>query len=140
VPVARELNRNDNPDHACSCASYNTTHAVLQVLRKHQQVIIGLLQAILNDPFCEWTVGGGSGAKHNRSAKGKTERPTSGASNPRALAALAGVQGRIQGVLAGAKLKRCRQMTVDAQVDFLLKEAQEVDNLSRMFIGWLPFL
>ena len=53
---------------------------------------------------------------------------------------VAGVQGRLQGVLAGAKLKRCRQMTVDAQVDFLLQEAQEPDNLSRMFIGWLSFM
>jgi phosphatidylinositol kinase/protein kinase (PI-3 family) len=114
--------------------------AVLHVLRKHQQVIVGLLQAILNDPFCEWTVCGPLGSKTARAAKSRNRRPASGAVNARALVAMAGVHGRIQGVLAGARQKRCRPMTVDAQVDFLLEEAQEADNLSRMFIGWLPFL
>ena len=112
---------------------------MLHVMRKHQQVIVGLLQAILNDPFCEWTATSALSKTSRAGAKNKPSRPT-GAGNPRALAALASVQGRLQGVLAGAKLTRCRQMTVDAQVDFLLAEAQEPDNLARMFIGWLSYM
>ena len=113
-------------------------HAVLQTLRKHQQVIVGLLQAIVNDPFVEWEQGGGKSG--GRFSKSKSGRNASGASNPKAQQAMAAIQGSLNGVLAGARRQRCRPMTVDAQVDFLLKEAQDIDKLSRMFFGWLPFL
>ena len=68
-------------------------HAVLGVLRKHQQVIVGLLQAILNDPFCEWAPGGGGlgGAKSRMGGKSRAARPASAAAaNPQALIAMAG--------------------------------------------------
>lgn len=105
----------------------------MHVMRKHQPVIVGLLQAIVTDPFWDWAA---PNAKPARGApRGKAPR----ASNRRALQALAGVQGRLQGVLAGAQQLRCRPMTVDAHVDFLLAEAQALENLARMFIGWLPY-
>jgi phosphatidylinositol kinase/protein kinase (PI-3 family) len=111
--------------------------AALRVLRTHQQVIVGLLQAIVSDPFIEWTKSSAPKIGRNRlkpSGGGEDE------ANPRALAAMMSVQGKLQGVLAGGKLTPCRQMTVAAQVDYLLNECQDIDNLSRMYIGWLPFL
>lgn len=116
--------------------------AVMHVLRKHAPVIVGLLQAILADPFVEWTAASAF-PKSSRAGRPRGGRPQSGgaiAVNQHAAKAMATVQGRLQGVLAGARSKRCRPMTVDAHVDFLLAEAQEAANLSRMFIGWLPFM
>jgi phosphatidylinositol kinase/protein kinase (PI-3 family) len=110
---------------------------VLAVLRSNQQVIMGMLQAIVNDPFIEWT-----NSKATGSAKlGRNKpKPVEDAAKRQAVAAMASVQGKLQGVIAGGKLTPCRQMTVSAQVDFLLNESQDIDNLSRMYIGWLPFL
>lgn len=113
--------------------------AVLETLRKHQQVIVGLLQAIASDPFVEWeqqNAAGRSGGRLGRSNRSST----STAGNAKAQQAMAVIQGSLQGVLAGAKRHRCRPMTVDAQVEFLIKEATDTDKLSRMFFGWLPFL
>ena len=112
---------------------------MLETLRKHQQVIVGLLQAIASDPFVEWeqqNAAGRSGGRLGRSNRSST----STAGNAKAQQAMAVIQGSLQGVLAGAKRHRCRPMTVDAQVDFLIKEATDTDKLSRMFFGWLPFL
>jgi hypothetical protein len=65
-------------------------------------------------------------------------QPADTTGNPRALVAMAAIQGKLQGVLAGGKLKPCRQMTVAAQVDFLINEAQDIDNLTRMWFPWMP--
>jgi phosphatidylinositol kinase/protein kinase (PI-3 family) len=113
-------------------------HAVLQTLQRHQQVIVGLLQAIVNDPFVEWEQGGAKNKAGSRMSKSKTGCNVKG--NLKAQQAMAVIQGSLQGVLAGAKRQPCRPMTVDAQVERLLTEAQDVDKLSRMFFGWLPFL
>lgn len=101
---------------------------------------MGLLQAIVNDPFIEWTNSKAAGGA--KTGRGKPKAPTvaEDAAKMQAVAAMASVQGKLQGVIAGGKLTPCRQMTVAAQVDFLLNECQDIDNLSRMYIGWLPFL
>lgn len=96
---------------------------------------MGLLQAIVNDPFIEWT---NSKAKIGRGKSSKA--PAEDAAKQQAIAAMASVQGKLQGIIAGGQLTPCRQMTVPAQVDFLLNECQDIDHLSRMYIGWLPFL
>lgn len=101
---------------------------------------MGLLKAIVNDPFIEWTTSKvPNGGKVHRS-KGKTANVADDAAKRQAVAAMSSVQGKLQGVIAGGKLTPCRQMTVPAQVDFLLNECQDIDNLSKMYIGWLPFL
>jgi phosphatidylinositol kinase/protein kinase (PI-3 family) len=118
----------------------SSLHAVLQTLQRHQQVIVGLLQAIVNDPFVEWEQGGATNKGGSRMSKSKTGRNAPGKGNSKAQQAMAVIQGSLQSVLAGAKRQPCRPMTVDAQVELLLKEAQDLDKLSRMFFGWLPFL
>lgn len=100
---------------------------------------MGLLQAIVNDPFIEWTNSKAPGGAKVANAKRKTPPPED-AAKKQAVAAMASVQGKLKGVIAGGKLTPCRQMTVPAQVDFLLNECLDIDNLSRMYIGWLPFL
>ena len=109
-------------------------HAVMQVLRNNQQAIVGLLQAIVSDPFIDW-VNVDSSSKLGR-PKLKAQQSEEGKS--KALAAMATVQGRLQGVLAGARSQPCRHMTVPAHVDFLLTEAQDIELLCRMWWGWLP--
>eukprot|EP00892_Ulva_mutabilis_P006464 jgi/Ulvmu1/418/UM001_0425.1 len=111
-----------------------TCEAVMQVLRSNQQAIVGLLQAIVSDPFIDW-VNVDSSSKLGR-PKLKAQQSEEGKS--KALAAMATVQGRLQGVLAGAQSQPCRHMTVPAHVDFLLNEAQDIELLCRMWWGWLP--
>lgn len=101
---------------------------------------MGLLQAIVNDPFIEWTNSKAAGGSKFGGGKRKTPTGAEDAANRQAVAAMASVQGKLQGVIAGGKLTPCRQMTVQAQVDYLLNECQDIDNLSRMYIGWLSFL
>jgi phosphatidylinositol kinase/protein kinase (PI-3 family) len=113
---------------------------VLRVLRNNQQVIMGLLQAIVNDPFIEWMNSKAAGGGKVGRGRLKSSHVAEDAARRQAVAAMASVQGKLQGVIAGGRLTPCRQMTVSAQVDFLLNECQDIDNLSRMYIGWLPFL
>lgn len=101
---------------------------------------MGLLQAIVNDPFIEWTTSKATGAAKVARGRLKAQTVAEDAAKKQAVAAMASVQGKLQGVIAGGKLTPCRQMTVPAQVEFLLNECQDIDNLSRMYIGWLPFL
>lgn len=108
--------------------------AVMKVLRSNQQAIVGLLQAIVSDPFIDW-VNVDASSKLGR-PKLKAQQSEEGKS--KALAAMATVQGRLQGVLAGAQSQPCRHMTVPAHVDFLLNEAQDIELLCRMWWGWLP--
>ena len=74
------------------------TPAVLHVMRAGQRPILGVLQAITSDPFVEWTGGGHGGGFKPRTGRAKSNTGASGGatSNPRALAAMAGVRGRLQ--------------------------------------------
>ncbi|KAK9858004.1 hypothetical protein WJX84_009412, partial [Apatococcus fuscideae] len=77
-----------------------------------------------------------------RRFKAKLKGETAGGSAPSG-----GSAGQIRGVAeagqnqsSATSLPAARQWTVEEQVDLLLRQATSLDNLSRMYEGWMPWI
>uniref|UniRef100_A0AC34R4Y1 Non-specific serine/threonine protein kinase n=1 Tax=Panagrolaimus sp. JU765 TaxID=591449 RepID=A0AC34R4Y1_9BILA len=94
----------------------------LQQLRDNCEVIVGVASTLIHDPVSTFA------AKCQKA----------GSDNNRHFAAETAIS-RLKEKLAGRGLSM-HVMTAEQQVDKLFQEATDVDNLSRVFIGWMPFI
>lgn len=100
---------------------------------------MSVLQAIVHDPFISWK-DARPPQQAGRLGGGKAKRGRDPSQEEWAgLKALATIEGRLAGVLAGAQSQRTQQMTVQGHVDFLIREATDSKQLARMFFGWSPY-
>jgi FKBP12-rapamycin complex-associated protein len=86
---------------------------LLTLLRKNASQIVGVLSVFTYDPLRQWSVGN-SGEKTEAMA----------------------IIDRIKDKLDGNDFPGVRQLTVEQQVERLVKEATAVENLCGMFKGW----
>jgi serine/threonine-protein kinase ATR len=96
-----------------------------QVLRQHKGALMTSAETFLADPLVEWTKGSSSRSDEQGA--------------PAAQDALATIEGRLSGTLAGVASTPCLQLSVEGQVAALLAEAMNHENLGRMYIWWMPW-
>jgi ataxia telangiectasia mutated family protein len=90
----------------------------LEHLRENAQVLIGISSLLLHDPVSTF--------KEQSQSKGQP-----------LFAEMAIL--RLREKLAGRDLTYS-EMTAEQQVTQLIKTARDPENLSRMFVGWMPFI
>ena len=88
---------------------------------------MSVLETFLHDPLCEW----------NRNNKNLIDSED----NPIAVKALLAIDKKLQGyVSSSSSLESRLPLSVSGQVSLLIDEATSLENLSRMYIGWAPYL
>ena len=99
------------------------THT-LQQLRDNGQVICGVASTLLHDPVSTFAA--------------KPIGNNMDGNQPRHFVAETAIS-RLKEKLAGRGLS-LQVLTAEQQVDKLLQEATDVENLCRVYVGWMPFI
>ncbi|CAH2044014.1 unnamed protein product, partial [Iphiclides podalirius] len=132
----------------------STCESVMQVLHRHRDSVMAVLEAFVHDPLLNWrlvddgrrSVAGstfssdiGSYSLPSRSRARlhcePLEMPPDANLNKRALAILS----RVRDKLTGRDCPRSGPLEVPQQVDMLIKLATDNENLCQCYIGWCPF-
>ncbi|KAL1406340.1 hypothetical protein Q8F55_008039 [Vanrija albida] len=92
----------------------------MDILRSNQGSLMSVLEAFVHDPLVEWT-------KSSRSKERDVQKQADKNLNP--------IKKKLRGVSLGDT-----EMTVPNQVEYLIKEATSIVNLSLMYVGWAPWL
>ena len=88
---------------------------------------MSVLETFLYDPLCEWTP-----SKSNNHGSGEIE-------NEMAVKTLKTIEGKLKGYTQSSQ-KFGFPLSTPGQVSELIKQATNVENLCRMYIGWAPFM
>lgn len=114
----------------------------MEVMRQNSETIITILEVLLYDPLYEWTIS--PAEAYSRQCSNETDA-TSGNSlsnsdedkiyvNVTAERALLRLKQKLHGTEEGGP------SSVEGQVEKLLQQARDPSNLSRLFVGWQPYL
>ncbi|CAM6089350.1 unnamed protein product [Calypogeia fissa] len=97
----------------------------LSVLRSHRETLMSVLETFIHDPLVEWT-------KSHKSSGVEVQ-------NPHAQKAIANIEARLEGVVVGVAAAPSLPLSVEGQVHRLIAEAVSLENLSKMYIWWMPW-
>ncbi|KAG6548304.1 hypothetical protein Mapa_010357 [Marchantia paleacea] len=97
----------------------------LSVLRLHRETLMSVLETFLHDPLVEWT-------KSHKSSGVEVQ-------NPHAQRAIANIEARFEGVVVGVGAAPSLPHSVEGQAHRLIEEAVSHQNLSKMYIWWMPW-
>ena len=101
-------------------------------MRKRKDVLMSALRPFYFDPLLDW--------------KGKTSKTESGeVVNTMAVNTLKNIESKLSGLISisersAAVNPNSLALSVAGQVQYLIKEATSHENLSKMYIGWAPYL
>jgi phosphatidylinositol kinase/protein kinase (PI-3 family) len=95
---------------------------VLNILRKERDVILMLLESFIHDPLIEWNMYPSSNPNSNM--------------NPYALK----IWKKIKWKLEGRDPDPTKKLSIPDQVDFIIKQAMDIENLSLMYEGWTSWV
>ncbi|KAK9679778.1 hypothetical protein K7432_016161 [Basidiobolus ranarum] len=95
----------------------------LKLLRNNRESLMCVLETFIHDPLCEWS-------------KKKPSSMTSGeVENEHAVRSLQTIDHKLQGLVqAGFPL------SIEGQVDELIRQATDASNLFKMYIGWAAYM
>ncbi|KAJ1949327.1 serine/threonine-protein kinase M1, partial [Linderina macrospora] len=106
-----------------------TCEMTLRLLREHRDALMSVLEPFVHDPLVEWSKRLRSSSKASVSAKDPT-RP-----NAQATKSLATINKKLQGALHSQT-----PLSVEGQVDELIREATDPKRLFQMYIGWAAYM
>ncbi|KAG7860924.1 hypothetical protein KL939_001491 [Ogataea angusta] len=114
-----------------------TCEVTMKIIRQNENSLMNVLETFLYDPIMDWKV------KHKK-RRSATEETDSKGLQPQV--AMDTIRRKIKGILdpkdldTGAKDSGGLSVSVVAHVDAVIQQATSVENLSQMYIGWMPFL
>ncbi|ORX89906.1 hypothetical protein K493DRAFT_288711 [Basidiobolus meristosporus CBS 931.73] len=95
----------------------------LRLLRNNRESLMCVLETFIHDPLCEW-----SKKKQSSMTSGEVE-------NEHAVRSLQTIDQKLQGLVqAGFPL------SIEGQVDELIRQATDAGNLFKMYIGWAAYM
>ena len=97
----------------------------LSLLRRHKDLIVTILEVFLHDPLNQWKTPAG------RSENEMVDNVNTSAEQ---------VLFRIENKIMGRDMQNTESVSVEKQVDVLLKAAMNENNLAMMFHGWSAWL
>ena len=107
-----------------------TCEIALGLMRKQKDVLMSALRPFYFDPLLDW--------------KGKTSKTEAGeVVNTMAVETLKTIENKLNGLISsfGSKTVNMNMpLSVAGQVQYLIKEATSHENLSKMYLGWAPYL
>lgn len=101
-----------------------TCEATLEILRKNYQTLMNVLDSFIHDPLLDWN----QLAQKKEAAKIRSEHDVEG--NYKVI------EMKLKGLIGDNVLP----LSVQGQVDHLIKEATNEANLMAMYIWWMPYL
>ena len=108
----------------------------LWLMRNQKDGLMSALRPFYFDPLLDWM-------ETDRKSK-KTD--TGEVVNEKAVETLKSIENKLKGLVEASRKKANTKtninlpLSVAGQVQFLIKEATSVDNLSQMYHGWAPYL
>ncbi len=136
----------------------------MEVLRENSSTLLTVLSAVVSDPLYKWCVnplkarqrqqeentdmngeyengsGVGNGNNSNINAPSKGNSTLSfleESDNDAATRTIAKINEKLSGYEEGTSGER---QTIEGQVRLLINAATDTDNLSKLFVGWAPWL
>ena len=100
----------------------------MAVLRDNSDTLINVLQTFLHDPLVEWTRKSQTDDKNN---KDELQKPKQ---------ILEDIEQRLKGLVDPGKDRLAPALSVHGQVHQLIRAAMSEDNLSKMYVGWMPWI
>ncbi|ORZ38038.1 hypothetical protein BCR44DRAFT_1015824 [Catenaria anguillulae PL171] len=101
---------------------------VLGVLRDHRESLNIVLETFVHDPLIEW--------KSKRKEKDRAKEESEEVMRRHARKLLQEIDNKLQGYVTPGGLP----LGVSGQVNELIRQATSVENLSKMYEGWMPYL
>jgi len=99
----------------------------MRLLRSNGDCLMSILEAFIHDPLVEW-----EDEKRKKERRKNNDKPVD--LRELALKALDPIQRKLKG-LDGEK-----QMTVNNQVEKLIRDATSLQRLAKMYVGWTAWL
>lgn len=129
VPEVVPFRLTHNMVHALGVTGYEgffrkSSETAMKVLRQEFDALSCVLKTFIHDPLVEW-----------EKVKGKAM--SAEVTNEKAVKIIRDIEDRLQGKYPKSK---GLPLSIEGHVHALIKEATDEGNLSRMYIGWAPFL
>jgi len=136
---------------------------VLRVLRAHSLQLLTILEVVIHDPLYKWSLSPNAARakqkgsdvltlapdvtptkrktihKNMKTAEIDPNGPNSNANSFDKDAAERTI-GRIKNKLHGMEDSASDALSIEGQIEHVVNEAQDISNLSRIFVGWAPWL
>ncbi|CAM1327849.1 ATR (predicted) [Pycnogonum litorale] len=110
----------------------------LRVMREQTDTLMSVLRPFIHDPLVEWS-------KKNRISKTRDSNSSVNDTNidgeilnEEAKIQVQNIEQRLMGVIK--KKQHGIPLSIEGQVDYLIKEATDEKNLCEMYIGWAAFM
>lgn len=99
----------------------------LRLMRARQQTLMSILRPFIYDPLVTW--------KKSVQNDGSSERTDSDAMNN-----VQNIENRLKGFVKIDNKMSNIPLSTEGQVNFVIKEAMDINNLAPMYLGWSPFM
>ncbi|GAB0096643.1 Serine/threonine-protein kinase ATR [Sergentomyia squamirostris] len=100
----------------------------MRVLQTQTSTLMSVLRPFVYDPLVSWY-------KEREKSDGARER-----TDPQALANLKNIEERLKGYVKINGVRSKIPLSTEGQVNFVIKEAMDINNLCSMYIGWAAWL
>ncbi|KAJ1652981.1 hypothetical protein IWQ61_006805 [Dispira simplex] len=119
-----------------------TCEVTMGLLRTHRDSLMCVLETFIHDPLCEWsrqrslfTTSSTKHDRHSMAGGGQGDQGTGELQNKLALNNLSNIKKKLDGWA-----KNSIPMSVEGQVDELVRQATNPADLFKMYIGWAAYL
>lgn len=96
----------------------------MKLIRSECDTLLCVLKTFIHDPLVEW-------------GKAKGRQTNQETTNEKAIKIVRDIEDRLQGNYPKSK---GLPLSIEGQVDSLIKAATSIDNLSKMYVGWAAFM
>lgn len=111
-----------------------TCEMTLSLLREHRDALMSVLETFLHDPLVEWSKRVTRASRGTKPGAGK-DLTAANQPNEQATRCLHTINRKLQGILQGVV-----PLSVEGQVDELIREATDPKRLFQMYIGWAAYM
>jgi len=118
----------------CEGVFRRSCEVTLRLLRNQCDSLLTVLRTFIYDPLVEWQRTKG----RELLAEAFKNKETGEVTNEEGVKILKDIEKRIQGFEGNNRIRI--PLSIEGQVHYLINEATSADNLSRMYIGWAPYL
>lgn len=110
----------------------SSAERTMEILQQNSGGLLTILSAIVSDPLYKWTLD-----SNTTDEKDDPDQQQQQHNNAEAAQAIARIDEKLKGYEDGTDGE---QQSVESQVALLVHQAQDVENLSHMFVGWAAYI
>ncbi|ODN03482.1 Serine/threonine-protein kinase atr [Orchesella cincta] len=108
---------------------------VMNMFREHKSVFLSVLRPFVFDPLVEWN----RNRDDRRGCSSAAGQHGGELTNEKAVETMKYIRNRLNGTARNLMRDINTELSVEAQVKYLIDEATSIENLCQMYIGWAAF-